>query len=85
MLDLGSGGGIDILLSAQKVGSEGRAIGLDMSAVSLHVSAPSPQKKKEESPQMTPHTSGYDCPCQEKCLQTGVQPSSGGFRSMLVD
>lgn len=30
VLDLGSGGGIDVLLSAQRVGPDGRAIGLDM-------------------------------------------------------
>jgi SAM-dependent methyltransferase len=30
VLDLGSGGGIDVLLSARRVGSDGRAIGLDM-------------------------------------------------------
>ncbi len=30
VLDLGSGGGIDVLLSAQRVGPRGRAIGLDM-------------------------------------------------------
>ena len=30
VLDLGSGGGIDVLLSAKRVGSTGRAIGLDM-------------------------------------------------------
>jgi arsenite methyltransferase len=30
VLDLGSGGGIDVLLSAQRVGSTGRAYGLDM-------------------------------------------------------
>ena len=30
MLDLGSGGGIDVLLSAHRVGPTGRAIGLDM-------------------------------------------------------
>jgi len=32
LLDLGSGGGMDILLAAAKVGAEGQAIGLDMSA-----------------------------------------------------
>ncbi|KAJ7218651.1 S-adenosyl-L-methionine-dependent methyltransferase [Mycena pura] len=32
VLDLGSGGGIDIFLAASKVGLEGKAIGLDMSA-----------------------------------------------------
>ena len=30
MLDLGSGGGIDVLLSARRVGPDGRAYGLDM-------------------------------------------------------
>jgi len=30
VLDLGSGGGIDVLLSARRVGSSGKAIGLDM-------------------------------------------------------
>jgi arsenite methyltransferase len=30
VLDLGSGGGIDVLLSARRVGATGRAIGLDM-------------------------------------------------------
>ena len=30
VLDLGSGGGIDVLLSARRVGSTGRAIGIDM-------------------------------------------------------
>jgi SAM-dependent methyltransferase len=30
VLDLGSGGGIDVLLSAQRVGPSGRAIGVDM-------------------------------------------------------
>ena len=30
MLDLGSGGGIDVLLSARRVGPQGKAYGLDM-------------------------------------------------------
>jgi ubiquinone/menaquinone biosynthesis C-methylase UbiE len=30
VLDLGSGGGIDVLLSARRVGPTGRAYGLDM-------------------------------------------------------
>ena len=32
VLDLGSGGGLDCFLSAQKVGPEGKVVGLDMSA-----------------------------------------------------
>jgi SAM-dependent methyltransferase len=35
VLDLGSGGGIDVLLSARRVGPTGRAIGLDMTAEML--------------------------------------------------
>jgi len=34
VLDLGSGGGIDVFLCASKVGPKGMAIGLDGSAVS---------------------------------------------------
>lgn len=33
MIDLGSGGGIDVLLAAKKVGVEGKAIGIDMTKV----------------------------------------------------
>src|SRR5215211_7510446 len=32
VVDLGSGGGIDVLLAAKKVGPTGRAIGIDMTA-----------------------------------------------------
>ena len=35
VLDLGSGGGIDVLLSARRVGPEGKAYGLDMTAEML--------------------------------------------------
>lgn len=37
VLDLGSGGGIDVLLSARRVGSTGRAIGLDMTVEMLEL------------------------------------------------
>lgn len=37
VLDLGSGGGIDVLLSAGRVGPTGRAIGLDMTAEMLEL------------------------------------------------
>ena len=39
VLDLGSGGGIDVLLSARRVGPTGRAIGLDMTDEMLHLAA----------------------------------------------
>ena len=35
VLDLGSGGGIDVLLSARRVGPDGRAFGIDMTAEML--------------------------------------------------
>src|SRR6202789_200899 len=35
VLDLGSGGGIDVLLSARRVGPEGKAYGLDMTGEML--------------------------------------------------
>jgi hypothetical protein len=37
VLDLGSGGGIDVLVSARRVGPSGRAYGLDMTEEMLHL------------------------------------------------
>ncbi|KAH1556058.1 hypothetical protein KXX57_002059 [Aspergillus fumigatus] len=37
VIDLGSGGGIDVILAARKVGPKGKAIGVDMTKVSIHV------------------------------------------------
>jgi arsenite methyltransferase len=37
VLDLGSGGGIDVLLSAKRVGPSGKAYGLDMTEEMLHL------------------------------------------------
>jgi SAM-dependent methyltransferase len=37
VLDLGSGGGLDVILSARRVGTTGRAIGLDMTEEMLHL------------------------------------------------
>ena len=39
VLDLGSGGGIDVLLSAQRVGPTGRAIGVDMTDEMLELAS----------------------------------------------
>jgi arsenite methyltransferase len=33
VIDLGSGGGLDVLLAAEKVGPEGKVIGIDMTKV----------------------------------------------------
>src|SRR5213594_4179519 len=44
VLDLGSGGGIDVLLSAQRVGPTGRAYGLDMTDEMLALARENQQK-----------------------------------------
>ncbi len=44
VLDLGSGGGIDVLLSARRVGPTGRAIGLDMTADMLELARANQRK-----------------------------------------
>lgn len=36
VIDLGSGGGLDVFLAAAKVGPTGRAIGVDMNKVRRH-------------------------------------------------
>src|SRR5437762_10169087 len=44
VLDLGSGGGIDVLLSAKRVGPTGKAIGLDMTDDMLAVAVANREK-----------------------------------------
>jgi SAM-dependent methyltransferase len=44
VLDLGSGGGIDVLLSARRVGPSGKAYGLDMTAEMLALARENQQK-----------------------------------------
>ncbi|PYN05705.1 MAG: arsenite S-adenosylmethyltransferase, partial [Candidatus Rokuibacteriota bacterium] len=44
VLDLGSGGGIDVLLSAQRVGPTGKAYGLDMTDEMLDLARENQQK-----------------------------------------
>src|SRR5437660_5705714 len=44
VLDLGSGGGIDVLLSAQRVGPTGKAYGLDMTDEMLALARENPRK-----------------------------------------
>src|SRR5260370_14961786 len=44
VLDLGSGGGIDVLLSAQRVGPTGKAYGLDMTDEMLALSRENQRK-----------------------------------------
>jgi len=44
VLDLGSGGGIDVLLAARRVGAEGRAIGLDMTDEMLELARGNAQR-----------------------------------------
>src|SRR3972149_5886285 len=44
VLDLGSGGGIDVLLSARRVGPTGKAYGLDMTDEMLHLAKQNAEK-----------------------------------------
>lgn len=44
VLDLGSGGGIDVLLSAKRVGPTGKAYGLDMTEEMLHLARENQKK-----------------------------------------
>src|SRR6476646_6188630 len=37
VVDLGSGGGLDVFLAAQKVGPTGKAIGIDMTGEMIHL------------------------------------------------
>jgi arsenite methyltransferase len=48
VLDLGSGGGIDVILSARRVGPEGKAYGLDMTDEMLEVARENQRKAAEE-------------------------------------
>ncbi len=51
VLDLGSGGGIDVLLSAQRVGSTGFAYGLDMTDAMLELAERNRKEAKVENVQ----------------------------------
>ena len=48
ILDLGSGGGIDVLLSARRVGPSGKAYGLDMTDDMLALARENQRKRSEE-------------------------------------
>ena len=49
VLDLGSGGGIDVLLSAKRVGATGKAFGLDMTEEMLELARANAQKAGAEN------------------------------------
>ena len=50
MLDLGSGGGIDVLLSAQRVGPTGYVYGLDMTPEMLELARRNPPRRRRPTP-----------------------------------
>ncbi|OJA10991.1 hypothetical protein AZE42_09147, partial [Rhizopogon vesiculosus] len=52
VLDLGSGGGIDVFLAAQKVGPKGQAIGLDMSTDMISLARKNAFKQGYKPPQV---------------------------------
>jgi arsenite methyltransferase len=47
VVDLGSGGGLDVFLAAEKVGTEGRAIGIDMTPEMLELARRNAAKRLE--------------------------------------
>lgn len=49
VLDLGCGGGIDVLLSAKRVGPRGKAYGLDMTAAMLDLANDNKRKAGVEN------------------------------------
>jgi SAM-dependent methyltransferase len=57
VLDLGSGGGIDVLLSARRVGPTGKAHGLDMTAEMLALARENARKAGVENVEFTRATS----------------------------
>ncbi|MCU1323254.1 MAG: Methyltransferase type 11 [Acidobacteriaceae bacterium] len=50
VLDLGSGGGIDVLLSARRVGPTGKAYGLDMTDDMLHLARENQRQAEARNP-----------------------------------
>ena len=47
VLDLGSGGGLDVLLAAQKVGPTGLAIGIDMTPDMIHLARRNAERARD--------------------------------------
>ena len=48
IVDLGSGGGLDVFLAAQKIGAKGRAIGIDMTPEMIELARRNAAKRIEE-------------------------------------
>ena len=64
VLDLGSGGGIDVLLSARRVGPTGKAYGLDMTDEMLELARAQPGqgRRRERRVAQGPHRGRSRCP-----------------------
>jgi len=50
VVDLGSGGGLDVFLAAEKVGPQGRAIGIDMTPEMIDLALSNARKRQAGSP-----------------------------------
>ena len=70
VLDLGSGGGIDVLLSAQRVGSTGKAYGLDMTDEMLELA--------RESSRWSRKRSATRCACASSAFCWSARTASAG-------
>ncbi|MFF5897071.1 methyltransferase domain-containing protein [Streptomyces argenteolus] len=63
VLDLGSGGGLDVILSARRVGPDGRVFGLDFLEEMLALAAPtSPTRRSTTSSSSRERSSPSRCP-----------------------
>ena len=66
VLDLGSGGGIDVLLSAQRVGPTGKAYGLDMTDEMLALARENQAKSGADERRVPPGATSRTFRCRPK-------------------
>lgn len=60
VVDLGSGGGLDVFLAAQKVGPTGRAIGIDMTPEMIELARRNAAKQPNSAPNVEFHLATID-------------------------
>src|SRR5438067_184116 len=72
VVDLGAGGGLDVFLAAEKVGPQGRAIGIDMTPEMIDLARRNAGKRQAAccSPSMSKQTADYVLPVVSACCGT---------------
>ncbi len=63
VVDLGSGGGLDVFLAARKVGPTGRAIGIDMTPEMLDLARANAEKAGPDRTSSSTRRPSTSCPC----------------------